>query len=205
MASRGGRWLVVWAVVYGVTHHLGLLSGVLGDAGGGTRRADWLDLLVPFLVLGSALAALAAAGTDRRGWAAAVTGSVLYAQGHGVHLAANSISDARGDGAPTHLWDEVVGHLLWYGGLALLVAVLARAFAVGGLRVGPLSSALAVLTGATWATNTLGADGLTVPGLAAAAALSAYGWRLRNTAAGQLLMIAFVPSAVGLTIALIAT
>ena len=194
----------MWAIAYGVTHHLGLLPGGLGEAGGSTRWVDWLDLLVPFVVVGSALAALAAAHTDRRGWVAAVTGSVLYAQGHGVHLAANSISNARGDVPPTHLWDETVGHLLWYGGLALLAAVLARAFATGGLRVGWLSRGLAVLTGATWATNTLGADELIIPGLAGAVALGTYGWRLRSTGAGQLLMLTFVPSAVGLSIALVA-
>jgi hypothetical protein len=66
MASRGDRWLVVWAIAYGVTHHLGLLPGGLGDAGGGTRWVDWLDLLVPFVVVGSALAALAGAHTNRR-------------------------------------------------------------------------------------------------------------------------------------------
>lgn len=133
-----------------------------------------------------------------------MAGSVLYVQGHGVHLAANSISNARGDEAPTHLWDETVGHLLWYGGLALLVAVLARAFSPVGLRVGPLSGGLAVLTGATWATNTLGADGLRIPGLAAAVALSAYGWRMGATGAGRLLLLAFVPGAAGLAAALVA-
>jgi hypothetical protein len=99
---------------------------------------------------------------------------------------------------------EIVGHLLWYGGLALLVAVLARAFAIGGLRVGRLSAGLAVLTGATWATNSLGADGLTIAGLAGAIALCAYGRRLRRTGAGRLLLLAFGPSAVGLSVALVA-
>jgi hypothetical protein len=204
MASRGDRWLVGWAIAYNVTHHLGSLPGGLGAAGGGTRWVDWLDLLVPFLVVGTALAALAAAGTDRRGWTAAVAGAVLYVEGHGLHLAANSISNARGDDAPVQLWDEIVGHLLWYGGLALLVAVLARGFTTAGLPVGPLSGVLAVLTGATWATNSLGADGLRIAGLAGAIALCAYGWRLRGAGAGRLLLLAFGPSAVGLSVALVA-
>jgi len=202
MARGGGRELLAWAACYGVTHHLGLLPGGLGATPAGTRWADWLDLAVPYLVVGSALAALAAAGTDRRGWVAAAAGAVLYAQGHGMHLAANSIANARGDAAPVHLWDEVVGHLLWYGGFAVLVAVLARAFAGTDLRAGPWSGVLAVLTGVTWTTNALGADGLAGAGLAAATALSAYGWRLRGTGAGALLLLAFLPSAAGLAAAL---
>lgn len=205
MTSGGGRWLLAWAVAYGVTHHFGLLPDGLGEAGGGTRWTDWVDLLVPYLVIGTALAALAAVGTDRRGWVAAVAGAVLYAQGQGMHLAANSISNAHGDAEPVHLWDEIVGHLLWYGGLALLVAVLARGFVDVRLRVGWRSGVLAVLTGVTWATNALGADGLAVAGLAGAVALSAYGWRIRTSGAGQLLVLGFLPSAAGLSAALLAT
>jgi hypothetical protein len=189
--GRGERWLLAWAVAYGTGHHLGLLPAAA--AGGGTRWTDWLDLLVPYAVVGTALAALAAAGTDRRGWTVAAAGAVLYTQGHGIHLAANSISNGRGDAPPAHLWDEVVGHLLWYGGLALLVAVLARAFP--GLRAGRRAAVLAVLTGVTWATNALGADGLAAAGLAGALALAGYGWTLRSSGAGRLLMLAFLPAA----------
>ena len=198
---RTTRLLALWAVCYGVTHHLGLLPGGLGAAGGGTRWADWLDLLVPYLVIGTALAALSAVGTDTRGWVMAVVGAVMYAQGHGIHLAANSVSNARGDGPPVHLWDEIVGHLLWYGGLALIVVALAGAVAAAGLRLGRWSGAVAALTGITWTTNALGADGLIPAGLAGAAGLSAYGWRLRAGAAGRLLLLAYLPSAVGLSVA----
>jgi hypothetical protein len=51
--------LVVTAVAYSLAHHLGSLPDGLGDAGRGTRVADWLDLLVPFVVL------LPASGTSR--------------------------------------------------------------------------------------------------------------------------------------------
>ncbi len=47
--------LVVTAVTYSLAHHLGSLPDGLGDAGRGTRVADWLDLLVPFVVLLPAL------------------------------------------------------------------------------------------------------------------------------------------------------
>jgi hypothetical protein len=188
MTGRGDRWLLAWAVTYGATHHLGLLPDGIGEAGSGTRWADWLDLPVPYLVIGTALAALAAVGTDTRGWVAAAVGAVMYAQGHGIHLAANSVSNARGDGPPVHLWDE-------------MVAALARGFTAAGPRLGRWSAVVAVLTGITWTTNALGADGLIPAGLAGAAALSAYGWRLRASAAGRLLLLAYLPSAVGLSVA----
>jgi hypothetical protein len=72
----GARWLAAWAVAYNVCHHLGALPGGLGSAGGGTRWVDWLDLLTPYAVVGLALAALAAGGTDRRGWVLAGAGAL---------------------------------------------------------------------------------------------------------------------------------
>ena len=191
-----------WAVAYGLAHHLGLLPDGLGDAGGGTRWADWLDLLVPYAVVGLAWAALARARTDHRGWAAGLTGGVLYVQGHGVHLAANSIGAARGDAAPVHLWDEVVGHALWYAGFAVLAAVLARSYRRTRLTASPAGLLLAVLTGVTWATNALGADGLAPYGLVGALVLAAYGRRLGGSA-GLLLVAAFLPGAVVITVALL--
>jgi hypothetical protein len=64
-AARPARWAAAWAVAYNALHHLGALPGGLGDAGGATRWVDWLDLLTPYAVVGTALAALAAARTDR--------------------------------------------------------------------------------------------------------------------------------------------
>ena len=162
------RWTALCALAYNVLHHLGALPGGLGVAGGGTRWVDWVDLLTPYAVVGTALAALAAAGTDRRGWWTAFVGAGLYVQGHGVHLAANSIGNVRGDVPPIHLWDEVVGHWLWYAGVALLVTALARSVP---LRTTPVALALAVATGLTWTTNAL--EGTTAVGsLAVAVALA---------------------------------
>jgi hypothetical protein len=190
-APSAHRWAAAWAVAYNVLHHLGALPGGLGAAGGATRWVDWLDLLTPYAVVGTALAALAAARNDRRGWLLAACGAVAYASGHGIHLAANSIGNARGDAAPVHLWDEVVGHWLWYAGVALLVVALARALA---LRASPLASGLAVLTGLTWTTNAL--EGTTAVGsLLVAGALAGWGWRRRREGTGQLLLVAFGLSA----------
>ena len=178
-------------MAYNVFHHLGVLPGGLGDAGAGTRWVDWIDLLTPYAVVATALAALAAAGTDRRGWWTALVGAGVYVQGHGVHLAANSISNERGDAPPTHLWDEVVGHWVWYAGVALLVVALARAVP---LRATPAAVALAVATGLTWTTNAL--EGTTAVGsLVVAAALAAQGARRRD-GTGWLLLAAFGTSAV---------
>jgi hypothetical protein len=129
-------------------------------------------------------------------------GAAAYAQGTGIHLAANSISNARGDAAPVHLWDELVGHAITYGGVALVVLALAESLARTDLAAGPVALALALVTGATWATNALGADGLTGAGLVVALTLSARGWSLRTTGAGQLLLAAYLPGAAGLAAAI---
>jgi hypothetical protein len=188
--ARTARWLVAFGVAVSVGQHLGALPGGLGDAGGATLRVDWIDLLTPYAVVGSALAALGAAGASRREWVLAVVGAVAYVQGHGIHLAANSIGNARGDAAPVHLWDEVVGHWVWYAGLALLVVALVPAVRRAEVRAHPLGLLLAAVVGLTWATNAL--EGGTAPGsLLVAAALSAWGWRLRTDGAGRLLLAAF--------------
>ena len=182
----GARWLALCAVAYNVLHHLGALPDGLGDAGGGTRWVDWLDLLTPYLVVGTALAALATAGTDRRGWRTAFVGAVLYVSGHGVHVAANSIGNVRGDAAPVHLWDEVVGHWLWYAGAAVLVVALARSLV---LRVTPTGVVLALATAGTWTTNAL--EGTTAVGSLVVAVLLA-GWGVRRgDGTGRLLVLAF--------------
>ena len=185
------RWAALSALAYNLLHHLGTLPGGLGSAGGGTRVVDWLDLLTPYLVVGTALAAVAAAGTDRQGWWTALGGSCLYISGHGIHLAANSIGNVRGDGAPVHLWDEVVGHWLWYAGAALLVVAVTRAVA---LRVTPATVVLSLATAGTWTTNAL--EGTTAVGsLAAGVLLAAWGMR-RGDGAGRLLVVAFGTAAV---------
>jgi hypothetical protein len=191
MTAPGAHWAAASALTYNLTHHLGALPGGLGSPGAATRWVDWIDLLTPYAVVGTALAALAAAGTDRRGWWLALLGAGAYVQGHAVHLAANSIGNARGDAAPVHLWDEVVGHWLWYAGVALLLVALARS-----LRL-PLSAGsvvLAAATGVTWTTNAL--EGTTAVGsLVVATALSVWGWRRRAEGTGRLLLVAFGLSA----------
>jgi hypothetical protein len=54
----------------------------------------------------------------------AVVAAVLYVDGHGIHLAANSIGheELTGDAKDvTHFWDEEWGHAEWHLGWFLLV------------------------------------------------------------------------------------
>jgi hypothetical protein len=185
---RPFRWLGWFAVAVVVGHHVGTIIGPFGELGRGTEWADWVDLLTPYAVIGTALGALLAAGADRRAWLVGALGGVVYAEGHGIHLAANSVGNARGNAQPVHLWDEVVGHYVWYAGLFLLVAALAVSLA-GRPRPGGPAWVLAGLFGLTAATNGI-EGGTPYFTLAVALAFATYGWRHR-TGAGALLLAAF--------------
>jgi hypothetical protein len=171
------RWLAVTAAAYVVFHHLGLIDGGLGRGPSDTQWIDWFDLVVPFLVLGPAVATLQAAGAGARTWLVFGIGAVTYATGHGVHLAANSVGNAA-PGPTEHLWDEVVGHYIWYTGVALVVVALAMTMS-GRPRPPLVGYALAALAGLTWATNAVG-GGTVVFSLILALAAAAYGWRQRH-------------------------
>jgi hypothetical protein len=195
------RWLAVTAAAYVVLHHLGVLPEGLGTAPDDTQWADWLDLLVAFLVLGPAAATLHAAAAAPRAWLLYGVGGVTYATGHGVHLAANSIGNAHPSNT-AHLWDEVVGHEIWYAGVALVVAALARTMS-DRPRPGPVGLALAILAGLTWASNAIG-GGTEVFSLALACVATAYGWQRRHTLELTLL-VAGVVSVVVLLVDLVAS
>ena len=178
--SRRLGWFAV-AVILG--HHTGTFVGPAGELGGDTEWADWVDLLVPYAVVGTALAVLLAARAERRAWLLAAIGAVIYVQGHGIHLAANSIGNARGDAPPVHLWDEVVGHYIWYGGLYLLIAALVL---VTPPVTSPWRWPLAALFGLTIATN--GVEGGT-PVFTLLIAVVYLGWGVRRRS--DLLLCAF--------------
>lgn len=192
------RWLALTALAYAVVHHLGLLPDGLGAGPDGTRVADWLDLLVPWLVLVPAALALRAAPATPRTWAVFGAGVVAYSSGHGIHLAANSIGNV--DPSDTaHLWDEVAGHLVWYAGVALVLAALARTM-VGEPRPGPVGHLLALAAGLTWASNAVG-GGTEVLSLLVSLAAVWFGWRHRSQLPVALLT-GFVPAVVVLVAAL---
>lgn len=191
------RWVALTALAYVVLHHLGQLPDGLGAAPHETQWADWLDLLVPFLVLAPAAMALSVAPASRRAWVVFGVGAVTYATGHGIHLAANSVGNA--DPGPTaHLWDEVVGHQIWYAGAALVVAALALTMA-GRPRPGWVGYLLALAVGATWASNAVG-GGTVVTSLVVALAFAGWGWVHRRDLAVTLL-VGFAPAAAFLLMA----
>jgi hypothetical protein len=183
------RWLATTAASYVVLHHLGLLPGGLGDAGDDTQWADWLDLLVPYLVLVPAALTLREARASTRSWSIFGLGAVTYATGHGIHLAANSVGNA--DPSPVaHVWDEVVGHEIWYAGVALVVIALASTMP-GRPRPGSVGWILAAAAGLTWASNAVG-GGTEILSTVAAVAATAYGWRRRGELGAVLLVAGLV-------------
>ncbi len=184
------RALAATALAYVLLHHLGLLPSGLGAGPAGTRWADWLDLAVPWLVLAPAAVTLWAGRADVRSWVVFGVGVVAYPSWHGIHLAANSIGN-QDPGQTAHLWDEVVGHLVWFVGVALVLAALALTM-IGRPRPGAVGYVLAVGAGLTWASNAMG-GGTLLLSLAVAVAAAAFGWRRRREL-GVVLLVGYVPA-----------
>jgi len=149
-----GRRLLGFAAAVFVFHHV---PSFAGDTAG-----DWIDLLTPFAVVGTA--ALVFRSVDVRGLplALAFIAALLYVDGHGIHLAANSIGHEHPTGdvrRVTHFWDEEWGHFEWHLGLFALVGALclaARGAAVS-MRTGVVAAALlgwtfftSTVEGGTW-------------------------------------------------------
>ncbi|WP_028645417.1 hypothetical protein [Nocardioides sp. URHA0020] len=183
------RWLALTALSYAVLHHLGLLPDGLGAAPDDTRWGDWLDLLLPWLVLAPAALTVRAARGDERTWWILGAGALAYASGHGIHLAGNSVGNAHPSDT-AHLWDELVGHAIWYAGVALVVVALARTMA-GRARPGVVGYVLAVAVGLTWASNAVGGN-TEVLAIAVAVVACAFGWRHRDDLR-VVLLVGFAP------------
>ncbi|HEX4698640.1 MAG TPA: hypothetical protein VH857_04660 [Actinomycetes bacterium] len=155
-----GGWLVLLALGYAIFQHEGELLRGLGNvssvADGSTRWADWVDLLTPYVVTGAVGGALRAGGASRGVWTLYWFAAILYTQGHGIHLAGNSVDNALpGNPQPAYLWDEEAGHWLWFVGFYLLVVALALALADRRMRGGPLAYVLSLLVGFTSFTNSV--------------------------------------------------
>lgn len=193
-ARRPARWAAACALLYSLTHHTGSALAGLGTVNR-TRWADWADLLTPYAVLLTAAAALRAAGAGRRVWALYLAGAVTYVEGHGIHLAANSVANDS-PGHVAHLWDEAAGHYIWYTGALLVAAALTAALADRPPPPARLALAPALGVAATWTSNSL-EGGTAVMGIAAAAAFTAYGVHARRRF-GRVLVPAFAPAAVAI-------
>jgi hypothetical protein len=167
-----GRALVAFSAAVFVFHQLPSLAG---DTAG-----DWIDLVTPFAVVAAAAFLL---GLDAPAIALviAVVGAVLYVDGHGIHLAANSIGHEQltGDAKDvTHFWDEEWGHAEWH--LGWFVLVLAACLGESGrpVRLQPWQASVSALLlgwalfvstveGSTWWLE-LGATAVFVPWAATA-------------------------------------
>ena len=165
-ATTTQRWLGVFAAVFVVGHHTGIALAPLGSVGP-TRWADWVDLLLPYGLIGAAAMVLSGAQASRRAWVLLGVGALVYTQGHAIHLAANSVGNELGHATVITLWDEQVGHYVWYLGLALLVAAL-----VVGVHAVELSSwgwVVAGLIALTLTTNAIEGQTVVLSGALAAA------------------------------------
>jgi hypothetical protein len=114
--------------------------------------AQAVDLITPFAVIGSAAALLISL---RAAGAAVVLGlvsAILYVDGHGIHLAANSIAGQQPVGSVGRLayfWDERFSHVELLAGWVGLVAAFALAEARRPAGRGePVSKPVAVVTAA---------------------------------------------------------
>jgi hypothetical protein len=184
-------WLGWFALAVIVGMQAGTFFAPLGTIGE-TRVADWVDLLTPYAVLGTAAMVLYRAAATGTPWVLFAAGAVSFALGKGLHIAANSasnVSDAAvADAAIVHLWDEVVSHLVWFSGLFLVLLSLALALREVSWRVGAVDLVVAALVGVTLVNNYIeGAQPWL--GLVFLSVLLAVGIRLRPSPAARLLMV----------------
>jgi len=146
------RRVVGFVVAVAVFHHLPIVAGTVG-------LHDPVDLITPFAVVGAALATLFSLRAPPRALLAAFVGAILYVDGHGIHLSANSIGNEPVSGRArdvAHFWDERFGHVWWHLGWLMLVGAIC--LAEPGQRVAlsrRRTAAIVFFLGATLFTNTV--------------------------------------------------
>jgi hypothetical protein len=149
-AGRPERGLVAFAASVFVFHHVPTAAGEAGD---------WVDLATPFGVVGAAAALLAALRPPATALVFALIATLLYVDGHGIHLAANSVANESPTGEAertAHFWDERFSHVEWHlGWIGLMVALcLAERPAARPLAL-RIQAATAILLGVTLFTSTV--------------------------------------------------
>lgn len=167
------RWFLAFAAAVFVFHQLPAFAGhTLGDA---------IDVFTPWAVAGASAGVIVMLGTPRRAAIVALVAGLLYVQGQGIHLAANSIHNEGPVGRVeeiTYFWDERFSHieavLGWFG----LIGAFCLAERSHRRRVsaGPVLTIAAVVLGWTFFTSTV--EGQTWPLQLVATALFA-GWAIR--------------------------
>ena len=185
------RWLGWFALAVIIGMQAGTVFRPLGTIGE-TRVADWVDLLTPFAILGCAAMVLVRAEASRGQWALFGVGGITFTLGHGLHLAANSISNVAdvvvAKASIVHLWDEVVSHYFWYVGLFLVMAAMAWALRPQEFRVGAVDVVVALLVAITLVNNYI-EGGTPWLGLAFLAVGLVCGFLWRPAAVSRLLLV----------------
>ncbi|HET6969068.1 MAG TPA: hypothetical protein VFI44_12345 [Ornithinibacter sp.] len=189
---RGIRaWLGWFALAVVVGMQAGTVFRPLGDLGE-TRVADWVDLLTPYAVLGTAAVVMLRARATQAQWVLFGVGGVAFSMGKGLHISANSASNvadaAVAESSIVHLWDEVVSHLVWYSGLFVVLLALAWALRRVAFRVGLVDLLFAGLVALTLV-NTYIEGAQPLLGLAFLLALLVTGWRWRPAPVSRLLLV----------------
>jgi hypothetical protein len=128
------RRLLLFAAVLAVlgVRHLSWISD---------QTAEWINLAAPFAVVAAAAAVLAQLEARGVPLAVAVVGGILYVDGHGMHLAADSIRSEGLSGEAervAHFWDERLSHWELHSGLILVVVAFCLAEAQTRVPVAPV-------------------------------------------------------------------
>jgi hypothetical protein len=149
-AVRPERALFAFAASVFVFHHLPTAAGKAGD---------WIDLATPFAVVGAAAALLAELHPPRTALVLALVATLLYVDGHGIHLAANSVANESPTGEAehtAHFWDERFSHVEWHLGLIGLIGAFSLAERAPVRPIaGRIQGATAILLGVTLFTSTV--------------------------------------------------
>ena len=149
-AVRPERALLGFAAFVFVFHHL---PSATGDAG------DWIDLATPFAVVGASALLLVTLRAALPALSLALLAALLYVDGHGIHLAANSIAGESPIGEAedkAHFWDERFGHIEWHLGWMGLIGAICLADRARPIPLGTrMQAAIALLLGVTLFTNTV--------------------------------------------------
>ncbi len=182
--TQPGRWFLGFALAVFVFHQVPAFAGhTAGDA---------IDLLTPWAVAGASAGLIVALGAPRGAVLLALAAGLLYAQGQGIHLAANSIHNEGPVGRVeevTYFWDERFSHievLLGWIGLVAAFCLAERTYSGPAARTRVLAAA-AVLLGWTFFTSTV--EGQTWPmELAAAVLFAAWAARARGAPASRPLL-----------------
>jgi hypothetical protein len=128
------RRLLLFAVVlaaFGVRHLPGISD----------QTAEWINLATPFAVAAAAAAVLVELEARGLSLVVAVAGGILYVDGHGMHLAADSIRSEGLEGEAervAHFWDERLSHWELHSGLILIVVAFCLAESAARVPVAPV-------------------------------------------------------------------